>query len=224
MRIITELYDKKLICPVCENEYTSKKVKSSKLRVEKRDTDLMTYYKGENPLLYSVVVCNKCGFSYLDAEYKGIKKESKKVILEKITSRLSNKNYMDTRTLEEGEETYKLALYCAELIDSKKIYLASLALRLGWIYRLKGDYENEYRFLKNALKLFIYSYEKENLSESYFDKKTVEYLIGELYNKTNDKENAIKWYNIVVSNNPGANMRVENLAREQWQLIKNSTK
>lgn len=214
---ITELYDKKLICPICDNSYTSKKVKPSKLRIEKKDSDLMTYYKGENPIIYSVSVCNRCGFSYLDSEIGDISEKDKKIILEEVTKKSNIKDFTNKRTVEESEIAYKLALYCGELIDNKKIYLASLSLRLAWIYRIKKDDDNEYRFIKNAMKLFEYSYERENLSNSSFDKKTVEYLIGEINRRIGNKKNAVKWFNIVISENPGTSMRIEKLAREQWK-------
>lgn len=216
----TELYDKKLVCPVCTNEYTSKKVKASRLRIEKKDSDLMTYYKGENPIVYSVAVCSKCGFSYLDSEIKKLKNHQKRTILDKIARKINNKNYGGLRSYKEAEEAYKLALYSGELIDSKKMYLASLTLRLAWIYRLKKDEKNELRFLKNTRELFEYSYENESLINSPFDTKTVEYLIGEIYRRFEERKNAVKWFNIVVSNNLGANRRIEKLAREQWQLTK----
>ncbi|MBS4536592.1 DUF2225 domain-containing protein [Clostridium sp. D2Q-14] len=217
---IIELYDKNLICPVCGNKYTTKKVKSSKLRAVKRDSDLMTYYRGENPIIYAVVVCNKCGFAYLDSELEDIKDKYKEIILDGITKKISNKNYTNERTIEQSEKTYKLALYCGELINSKKIYLASLVLRLAWLYRFKEDIYNENRFLKNAMESFKYAYERESLKKSSFDKKTVEYLIGEINRRIGNKKDAIKWFNIVISDNPGTSMRIENLAREQWQKTK----
>lgn len=215
-----ELYDKKLVCPICDNKYTSKRVKYSKMRVDGRDSDLFTHYKGENPVKYSVSSCNKCGFTCLDSEINNIKPDKKKVILENITKNWTDKDFCGYRTNKEAEVATKLAIYCGQLIDLPNIYLASLALRLAWIYRLDNKPEEEERFLKHSLEFFKEGYTNERIKNTSFDKITIEYLIGELNRRLGNKKQAIQWFNTVVSNKYTSNPRIEKLAREQWRLAK----
>ncbi len=43
------LYDKEVKCPVCDMKFKTKKVKTSHVKVVKRDSDFCAYYKDENP-------------------------------------------------------------------------------------------------------------------------------------------------------------------------------
>jgi len=216
-----EIYRKKLKCPSCANEFTSTKVKSSKLRVDKRDSDFLVYYKGENPIKYNVFVCPHCGYAAQEINFDKLNHNKVEVVSRYITSKWKRKDYTGVRTIEDAIECNKLALYCGELIGLKKLELGNICLRLAWLYRMI-DKEDENRFLQNAVALFEEAYLNESLVGSTLDEVTLAYLIGELYRRTGQNSLAISWFEKAVSNPLiKTNPRVENLAREQWSLAKN---
>lgn len=215
-----ELYTKSVKCPVCKSDFTTSKVKSSKLRVEKRDTDFFTYYKGENPLKYSVFVCPECGYAALEDKFDKIKSKDIEVIKQNVSNRWVKRDFSSKRNVKEAITCYKLALYCGQLLNFKNYDLGNITLRLAWMNRLNGDKEEE-RFLKLSAELFKNAYFNEDIPSSPFDELSLAYLIGELYRRLGNNDEAVSWFSKVISNRAiKNNPRLENLVRDQWYLVK----
>ncbi|MGF7056712.1 DUF2225 domain-containing protein [Brassicibacter mesophilus] len=215
-----ELYNKKIQCPSCNKEFTSSKVKSSRLRVDKRDSDLLVYYKGENPIKYSVFVCPHCGYAAQEANFNSLPQGKKDIIKINITARWYKKEYAGVRSIDDAIICNKLALYCGQLIDLKKLDLGNICLRIAWLYRMNEDNE-EQRFLQYAVALFEEAFYSESLSNSVMDEVTLGYLIGELYRRIGENSVAISWFGKIVSSpSIKTNPRIEKLVREQWLMAK----
>lgn len=217
---IDELYDKKIKCPVCDTEITTKKVRASKLRLIKRDEDFMPYYQGESPLKYSIFICPNCGYAAPESKFSSISKNNKEIILKEISSKWHKRSYGGKRTVDESIETYKLAIYIGKLLEYKKVELGSLTLNLAWLYRIKEDKEEE-RFLRLTKSFYEEGYYKENLAASNMDEIKLGYLLGEINRRLGDKEQAIKWFNTVISNpNSNSNPALKKMIMEQWRFAK----
>ena len=80
-----KLFDKKYTCPICENEFTAKTVKSGKARLLKTEMDLRNIYEGIEPLKYDVILCPKCGYAALARFFATVTAVQEKYITEKIT-------------------------------------------------------------------------------------------------------------------------------------------
>lgn len=220
MTEINLLYDKKINCPVCNNEFSTKKIRFSKLKLIERDADFLSHYEEVNPLIYSIFVCPNCGYSAMEEKFKKISDENRQIILEEISSKWCQRSYGDIRDIDNGIESQKLALYIGELLDYKKLELASLCLNIAWLYRIKEE-EEEYRFLELAKELYEFSYYNENLINTNMDQLKLAYLIGELNRRLENKEEALKWFNVVISDpDLKFNRALANLAREQWTLTR----
>lgn len=221
MGVPEELYDKKVKCPVCSVDFTSKKVKISKLRAEKRHSDLFVQYKGENPVKYSVYICPVCGYSALGEKYDKVSDDVLTILRDKITSKWKEREYGGYRSVDEAITCYKLALYCGEVLSYKKLYLGGICLRIAWLYRLKDDNENEQKFLKFTHDLYNSAYSNESMNDSTMDEITLLYLIGEISRRIGNKNEAVSWFSQVIShplieNNPN----IKKLAREQWGSVR----
>lgn len=216
-----ELYDKKVECPVCSIEFNTKKVKSSRLRVKKKDSDLLTYYKGENPIKYHIFICPLCGYAATEEKFEKVRAEDRILVRDKITTKWKEREFAEPRSIDEAIKCYKLALYCGEVLSYKKVYMGGLCLNLGWLYRMKKDIESEEKFLKFALKKFRESYSTESLIDTSMDEITVAYLIGELSRRLGDKSEAVSWFSKVVTDPIiDTKPRIKKLAREQWNSIR----
>mgnify|MGYP000901806374 CR=1 FL=1 len=220
MTKINLLYDKKVNCPICNDEFSTKKVRFSKLKLIERDSDFLTHYKDVNPLIYNIFICPNCGYAATEDRFEKISNEDRQIILDEISPKWKKRSYGNIRDIDNGIESQKLALYVGELLEYKKLELASICLNIGWLYRIKED-EEEYRFLENARELYEFAYYNESLINTNMDQLNLAYLIGELNRRLGNKEDALKWFNVVISDpDLKFNKGLENLVRDQWRLTR----
>lgn len=216
-----ELFDKNVECPVCSKEFTTKKVRTSRLRILKRDEDFLNYYNTENPIKYSIFVCPNCGYAAFENKFDDIRKDQVGIIIDNISSRWNKRDFGGIRSLDEGIESYKLALFVGTLLKVKKLEQGNICLNLGWLYRLEEKKNEEARFLKLARDQFIEAYNTESLAGSNMDDSKLSYLIGELSRRINDREEALSWFNTCLSlASTRMNPALNDMAREQWRLAK----
>lgn len=213
------LYNKEVNCPVCSSKFHVKAVKSSSYRLDSKDSDFFLRYALINPYFYDVWLCNECGYAALKVDFPKIKKYQKQLVLDKISPRWKKRYYGEIFNLDIAIERYKLALLNYTLIEGKPSQKAMTCLKLAWMYRLKGDKENEKDFIKNALKGFEESYESEEFPIFGMDKYTIMYLIGELNRRLGNKDKALLWFSYVITT-PHVSYKLKSLARDQRDLIK----
>lgn len=218
-----ELFDKTMDCPCCKRKFITKKIRSSRLRLDKRDADFLNYYKTENPIKYNIFVCPNCGYSAYENNYETIKEEEINIIQSKITLNWEQRDFGGVRSNQQALEAYKLALLQGTMLSYSKLALGNICLNIGWLNRMEEDNEEEERFLTLARNQFIEAYEEESLLGTNMTEEKLTYLIAELARRTGDKELALTWFNITL-NNPNIRMNhaLEEMAREQWRLTRES--
>ncbi|WHH59395.1 DUF2225 domain-containing protein [Petroclostridium sp. X23] len=212
------LYDRKIVCPVCNSNITVRAVKSSSIRVVSRDSDFMIYYQDPSPMLYDSWVCVKCGYAAISAQFNHLTSTQTRLIKEKICSKWKPKAYEAIYDIDTAIERYKLALLNAIVKNAKSSEKALICLKLGWLSRLKNDNENENKFLQQALEGFIQAFEKESFPIAGLDESSATYLIGELYRRLEDNTNALLWFSRVLCNRNAKN-KIKDMARDQKYLI-----
>lgn len=220
--INTLLYNKKVTCPVCSNEFIARAVKCSAPRIKSRDSDLFIRYYMVNPYFYDVWICDRCGYSALKADFDNIRPRQINNIHMKISNRWKSKYYPPIYDEKIAIERYKLALLNAVMGEFKDSTKAFICLKIAWMYRLLEKEEEERGFLEKALQGFLISYRKESTPIYGLDKYSLMYLIGELYRRTGDYENAKLWLGNVITS-IGAPYRVKEKARDMREKIKESS-
>lgn len=213
------LYEKSFTCPVCGSEVKSRAVKSGKTRLMSKDTDLMPRYEPINSLFYDVILCSKCGYTALSKYFEKLKHEQTLVIKSVITPKFKAKVYPDEYDVDIAIERYKLSLLNSVVKNSRMSERAYTCLKLGWMYRIKEDSENELKFLEQALIGFKEAFTKEPFPICGMDTYTLIYLLGELSRRLGLKEDALKWFGKVIVT-PGVNPKLKEMARDQKDLIK----
>lgn len=213
------LYDKSINCPVCGNNFKSRAVKSGKVRLISKDSDLMPRYQPINPIYYDIHICPRCGYAAMSKFFDKIKEHQANLIKEKISPRFNAKKYPSIYDLDIAIERYKLSLLNSLVKNAKSSEKAYTCLKLGWLYRIKEDTTGENKFIQQACIGFKEAYEKESFPICGMDSYTYMYLLGELSRKIGDNSEAIKWFGrVIVSTN--VNPRLKDLARDQKNLIK----
>lgn len=219
-----DLYEKKIVCPVCSNNFTTKKVRTSAVRVSKRDKDFCPYYEGENPLFYGVFVCEHCGYAALEGSFSKINLEDREKIKNVISPKWKSRNYGERRNIDEAIEVYKLALLCCEILGNKSSIQGKICLRLSWFYRYKNEKE-EKKFIDFTIKSFEKAYTGERIDGNEYDEVVVLYLLGELNRRMENYSESIVWFDKALSNPEIKRKRhIELKARDQWSLAREEYK
>lgn len=229
------VYEKGFECPVCDSKFTSKVMKSGKVKLEGTDMDLRPRYSGIDPMKYDVVLCPSCGFTALTRYFKAMTPTQVRLIKENISQNVKLHSFDgDIYTYEEAMERYKLALACAIVRQAKASEKAYICLKSAWVLRgwqesldesaaetesKKKELEKtEMEYLKNALDGFVAAMASEGFPMCGMDEVTTDYLIAVLAMKFGQYDVASKLISpILVS--PNANVRMKDRARELKEMI-----
>lgn len=217
----TLLFNKTVTCPVCSNEFTCRAVKYNSPRIKSRDSDFFIRYYIINPYFYDVWLCDRCGYAALKSDFHKIKGRQITNIHINISNRWRSKYYPPIYDEKIAIERYKLALLNAVVSERKDSTKAFICLKIAWMYRMLEETEEEKLFLEKALQGFLIAFQKEPTPIYNLDKYSLMYLIGELYRRCGDYDNAKLWLGKVVTS-IGAPSRIKDKARDMRDLAKES--
>ena len=214
------LYEKTVACNVCLKKYTTRKVLSKYIRVNKHDSDFCSYYAStkKNPLLYYVQVCPNCGYSSSEEFTSFFPPTTLNTIKEKISANWNGDDYCKERTLDQTINSYKLAIYCATIKKEKHIALAGVYLRLAWIYRTeKVNIEEENRFIRLALNEYMNSYMNGDFTDTHLSEIKLMYIIGDLSKRTGSIGQATKYFSRVIEMQRKTSEKgIVEMAKNRW--------
>lgn len=205
------------VCPVCEQTFSVTRTRGRQV-MYKQDSDFCAYFKDVNPYYYTIWVCSNCGYAAADSYFENIFMTAKEKIAKFLAGRRVNVNYSGIRTREQAIETYKLAIFFANLIESPASRLAELYLKLAWLFREGENQAEEQAALVRACEYYDQALMIERLPIGSLSETAVTYLIGELARRSGQNEKALLYLGKVVGN-PASRQepRVLNMAREVWR-------
>ncbi len=213
------IYNREITCPVCNNTFKAKAVKTSASRILSRDSDSFIIYDVINPYFYDVWICDKCGYSAMKSDFNKLREYQANLVKEKIRPKWQSKSYPDVYDVNIAIERFKLALLNYYVTDAKASKKAMNCLKLAWMYRLLKDTENELTFLKQALEGFNSAYFNEPFPLYNMDKFTSMYIIGELNRRLGNNDESLKWFSQIITS-PSAHSKLKDRSRDQRDLIK----
>lgn len=215
------LYNKKIVCPVCNKEIEVTKVKTKACKVKSRDTDMCVHYENINVLFYDVWVCENCGYAALQDKFEGIFTKDIKVVRDNISKHWIKRSFTGERDIDKAIEAFKLALLALNIRKAKSSELAKICLRIAWLYRDKEDNAKELEFLNFALNSYNEAYQKERFPLDKLDEMTCMYIIAELFRRVGKLDESILWFSRIVSSAAArSNPKLIDMARDQYQLAK----
>ncbi len=217
--IQNHLFDKQIICPVCNSHFKAKTVKSKSPRISSKDSDFFIRYLTVNPYFYDVLICNSCGYAALRSDFDNIKSHKKELIFSNVTPKWKPREYPDILDEKLAIERYKLALLNAVLLDLSYSTKAMISLKIAWMHRLLENTEQENLFLAQALEGFNDAYIKEIFPIYGMQRDTFMYLLGELNRRLGNYQDALLWFSKTIINT-NSSYRVKELARTGKNLIK----
>lgn len=213
------LYEREITCPVCNNVFKAKAVKTSSARILRKDSDSFIIYDVINPYFYDVWICDNCGYSAMKKDFNNLREYQVDLIREKIEPKWKSRTYPDVYDINIAIERYKLSLLNYYVIDAKSSKKAMNCLKLAWMYRLLKNTENEATFLKQALDGFNEAYFNEGFPLYNMDKFTSMYIIGEINRRLGNNEESLRWFSQIITT-PGTPSKLKERSRDQRDLIK----
>jgi len=210
---VEPLFQIEIECMCCGHVYRTSRVRPSFRKSMGTDTDFYMRYKQINPDYYVVRVCPSCGFAVTENFSPKLSPVQKQLFEEKVRANWKPKDYGGERTWSDALETYKLALLTAQIKEESDRIVASLLHHIAWLYREKGDWEQEKRFLAHALDEYIKVYELEGVD---VNNARLMYLIGELHRRLGHYREAVKWFSRVVNDKKIMDAAMIRASREQW--------
>ena len=217
--IKASLFDRKVTCPVCGNEFTTKSVKVNSVRIASKDSDFFVRYKTGNPYIYDVWTCEKCGYTAMKSDFNKIKSFEKDILKEQLTPKWRERHFNAIMTPNDAIEKYKLALINATMLEKSKGTLGFILLRIAWMYRLLEDEDKEIHFLTQSVDCFVEAFSNEPFPIYGLERDSLTYLIGELYRRIGEYDKALTWYSNVITT-IGANYKFKEMARNGRDMIK----
>jgi uncharacterized protein (DUF2225 family) len=214
----TLLYDREILCPVCNLKFKVKSVKKEGYNSIRRDSDSFIHYQSINPYFYDVWICDNCGYSAMESDFFKIKSYQIPLIIEKITPKWLKKTYPETYDVTIAIERYKFSLLNYFYMDVPASRKAMNCLKIAWMYRMINDSEKEIAFLKQAIAGFEVAYFNEAFPIYKIDKFSMLYLLGELNRRIGDYEKALSWFSQVIIS-IHAPQKIKEKTRDQRDLI-----
>lgn len=229
------LFDKKYKCPVCEDDFEVKTVRTGKVRMKNVDIDLRPDYDELDQNKYDVIACPHCGYAALGRYFPTLNKRQIDEIRVKISM-----NYKQleqdgpTYSYDYAKSLYQLALANAVVKKAKNSEKAYICLKTAWVIRgetqrldpNEDTYDQkkaandaqEKELLTNALNGFVMARQSEEFPIAGMDSSTLDYLIAALAVETDDFDTASKMVSELLTSRV-ANSRIKDKARNLKDII-----
>ncbi|MBC2456308.1 DUF2225 domain-containing protein [Clostridium beijerinckii] len=217
--ILNHLFDKQIVCPVCNSHFKAKTVKSKSPRVISKDSDFFIRYSVVNPYFYDVLICNSCGYAAMRSDFEKLKSHKKELVLSNVTPKWKPREYPHILDEKLAIERYKLALLNAMLIDLPNSTKGMISLKIAWLNRLLDNNIQETLFLKQALEGFNTAYMTEIFPIYGLQRDSLMYLLGELNRRLGNNQDALQWYSKIIVNT-NSSYKIKEMARVGKDLIK----
>ncbi len=185
-------------CPICgKNTHVTKT--RSRVIVEKKDVDFCTHYKDFNPYLYTIWVCEHCGYAADEKTFmSALPERQKETIWKFLQSKHVNFKFTETRGVPEAVASYRLAIYYAEMIGTSLAQRAGMYLKLAWVYRIAGDEANEKPLLRKAAELYDRSVMTERYPIGAMTDTMALFLVGAIYYELGEIETATQYISRLI--------------------------
>ncbi|MBS6063443.1 DUF2225 domain-containing protein [Criibacterium bergeronii] len=189
-----KLFDKKMVCPNCHNEFETKSPFTSRLRVLEYKSDGHKIYKDCSPYYYEVSVCPFCGFAFTNRLNNPVYEEDVPKLLEYFKNVKNFSNYTGERTIQDAIRISKLALIIAKLMEEPHTLVGAQFLKTAWLYREIGDEKNELANLRLVKEHLTEAFESEDFEYFGLSAHVLYNILAETSRTLDDYSSAAKFY------------------------------
>jgi uncharacterized protein (DUF2225 family) len=210
-----------LRCPVCEKSFESDWITSENLVPQTRRTDFHPYLADNKcGLPFQIHTCHGCGYT---KSIEGFVEQPQEYANTGLITFLQYKVYPHLNWLGTGITASAKYEASAKILQYEKAHhkaIASNFLMAAWCCVDEGDYEAERYFRRLAVEQYhdaLASFDEVSSDEL----PVITYLVGELYRRIGNRNQALVWFNKVLRLAPGLSKEKEWLIPLCCQQIKN---
>jgi hypothetical protein len=198
-QVLELLYPKNITCPVCTKSFTDFAVRTTKLRVERLDSDFRTCYHVIDPNHYEVIFCYHCGYAAIKQYFDRIAEKQQDMIKQFITPMFRTQEFHIPLPIESVLYRYDQALACCQAIYAKNSQFAITYLKKAWVYRdMENKKDDEIKTLREAYIRLKDAFTSENFPLGAMDEITAKYIIAEMARRLGNFAEALRWVGDVV--------------------------
>ncbi len=177
-------------CPSCSHQFETS-VLTSTNTFGPRFTDLHVQAVGFQPLVIIINTCLECGFSgYLNDFEQTLDDKVKARIQQELSPIVRRESITPPRS-------YAFAAQIKQWQQAPAMQVGDLFLRAAWCCVDTGHTDNEASYRRSAISFFEHALENDQVSPG--DEPTVTYLVGELYRRIGQLEQAQIWFDKVLA-------------------------
>lgn len=209
--------DKTYTCPICDNKFKSKAIKTGVARFDNTCFDLRPVYKNINVTKYDVTSCNFCGYTSITKFFTPLTPVEKMNISKNVKENFTPQDPVECEeyTFEMALRRYKLALISATYKGTKPSHIGYVCLKMCWLYQdmaeaLPEDDPNtpalREQYMNEALNASSNAYtylSKARMEESSpicgMDDNTYDYLLAALAFREKEYDNSLRLLSGVIT-------------------------
>ncbi len=190
------IWSKKVVCPICHKHFEVYNVHLNKISLSHLEKDLYPVYNKINPLYYGLYTCPQCKYTAFPDDFEKFR-DLKKDYQDKITATLSKYgnveiNISKDRDLDDAIKMHSIGYLVYDSYTKDILVLAELALKLGWLNRIKGDKKKEVYFKLKTIEYLQEAFDKGKSNPKFSEMKMM-YLIGEINYEFKKYDKAKQW-------------------------------
>ena len=209
-------------CPICEERTRVVQCKS-RLVADTLDLDFCMHYKNFNPYLYTIWVCEHCGYAADDNRFQERYADRVRKSLREFLGKNNFKTpFTENRTAENALAFYETAIYFNENFEPSFGRQAGLYQKMAWVCRIEGNTEKEKEYLLKCAQLYEISIDKERYPIGKVSDNFATFTIGANYFMLQDFDKATKYLNMIIGNQNlrSTSPKLYEKARDIWQDIR----
>lgn len=222
------LWNKKVICPFCNAEFETTRLRASYIRVKDKQSDFGSIYEGPSPYYYSITACSGCSIAARNEEFEKFNASYEPKLME-VSKKLKGSVGTKHEAFTLGELTAEQAVKRHELAIAMHKFrahadpgeLAGLYMHVAWIWRAEGKSDSEHKALEAAAAAYQEFYEKGSRLPEKLGEPGILYLIGELYRRVGKVKEGRQFFSrALMSKELEAFPSIEHMLREGMLLAK----
>lgn len=228
------LFDKSYQCPICDNNFKVKAIRTGKVKLVDQDEELRPIYESNiDPLKYDAITCPRCGYSALTRYYKPVTTAQLRTIRQEFCANFKGIPEEDGCMSYQGALLrHKLSLICAMKRNAKNSEKAYIFLKMAWLMRgyleeLPADDPNraeliqeEKECIQKAYEGFQAAFSRETFPMCGMDEMSLRYTMAVLAHKLGKMEDAVRMLAGVLGSKT-ASARIKDKALVLKDTIKN---
>ncbi len=220
--VSSKILHKKMDCPICKNQFTTPRVRMTKVRLFGTDTDLRPYYEGIDVVAYEPVICPECGYSSIFKTFNDITDATRDDVRSYLEKNYVKKEWSSEVDTQMAIEKFLLALQCLEPKRASIGEQAYIYLKLSWLFRVHTTTDHFKEKEEFCQQKFVETAEQTFAEVKFpvldWEEPVFLFLIGEVCRRIGDYERAYKYIGKILLDR-NISMKIRNRAKDVKEMI-----